>query len=834
MLITRRPSARQLRRHSRRLQERSKVERLEDRILLSADPGTDEAPVLPPLTMQQSIVVDETEDNAETPASSTDASPDEPADQADGSDAETAETVLTADTGPDADVAAALTVVQESISIDLSQDVSQHERLTAESWQDEALLWLDDAVSDLTINLGVSADSDVMLRQADDVMLWLSGASFNDMVFARPAESLTIDGLSGSHRVQIESLDLGNASFVLNAERITVAAGDVMTSAADISLNARYDFFTDHGSSIKVEGNPEVRVDGEIRTAGALDLSATATAVVDLSEHPSVDTLNWSLDSDLSAHVAIGSGSAIDAHALRLDARTEIHATLDVEGVLAGVSSIDAVQQTHAGVAGGATIQAGDGGVRIHATDRAHLDVHISTADNSLRGLPLLSGFDAVLSSITASRDSHAYFGDGTTPAVLSGLNAATAGPLEVQARHLDGADGGLVGQVVSSLVGVHQTTLTQDRVRATVDMAELATSRVDVLALNASSLEADARVAQLQVSGETVARVVDVSGEAGDVTVVARDVSALSARSGDFAAATGDFDSLNLSAAIASNVVDRQVRATIEGVDLDASGLALHADNAMEMLAETEALSVQEPDEDDEEPDGDGYSLSMAGTYAWNQLQGAVHAEVIDSSINATGDVLVHATNDARVEARSEAGSQTTEGPGSAVGVGLAFNAIGWDVGNLAVVALDSLLGVDLAGGEVLATRAAVERSRLSAGGDIGVEAASTLQVGATVTNAAESVDAALYGATGLGAAAILSSNRQRTSTARKSSVMRPPIPTSTLVASCASTRPMPRVCMPTPCWWRRRPPRQTVASVWCRSAPTMRTCSARTESRG
>ena len=148
-------------------------------------------------------------------------------------------------------------------------------------------------------------------------------------------------------------------------------------------------------------------------------------------------------------------------------------------------------------------------------------------------------------------------------------------------------------------------------------------------------------------------------------------------------------------------------------------------ADAADEEAADGEAGA---PDADaDADAGGDsGFSLALGGTFAWNQLTGSIQAHLIETRVDtADGSVVVEANQGSALSAESAAGTAVTSSSGSAAGATLAFNAIGWDMGNIAAAGLNSLLGTDIGTTEKpLAIEAVVERSDLTAGGDVSVTA--------------------------------------------------------------------------------------------------------------
>ncbi|MCP4891449.1 MAG: hypothetical protein GY904_33260, partial [Planctomycetaceae bacterium] len=121
-------------------------------------------------------------------------------------------------------------------------------------------------------------------------------------------------------------------------------------------------------------------------------------------------------------------------------------------------------------------------------------------------------------------------------------------------------------------------------------------------------------------------------------------------------------------------------------------------------------------------------------------------------------------ADNTSAVDATALSSTQTGD---TAVGVVLAFNTIGWEQQNTLFNAVDALLGNSHFGTEDPAeVIAAVENSTVDATGDLTVAANNQAKLNATVSNAATSEASALFGASGMSASGVLSSNKVSTDT--------------------------------------------------------------------
>ena len=138
-------------------------------------------------------------------------------------------------------------------------------------------------------------------------------------------------------------------------------------------------------------------------------------------------------------------------------------------------------------------------------------------------------------------------------------------------------------------------------------------------------------------------------------------------------------------------------------------------------------------------ESGGSDMQMAFGGTFAWNQFNGQVLAYVEDSTLETTdGDLAVQAVNSAALEAQSKAG--TAVSTGAAAGASLAFNAVGWDMGNIAAAGLNSILGTDIgATASPLLTQAYVRGSDLTVAGEMSVSAENTMGIEALISNSAD-----------------------------------------------------------------------------------------------
>ena len=174
----------------------------------------------------------------------------------------------------------------------------------------------------------------------------------------------------------------------------------------------------------------------------------------------------------------------------------------------------------------------------------------------------------------------------------------------------------------------------------------------------------------------------------------------------------------------------------------------------------------------------GQGTVFAKGGQSVANVVLASSRAIVSDSTITLTGDLLVQAINGALLDATLH--SSFASGA-VAVGIALAFNSIGWKASNILFNALETVLGdamlieeIDDAAGDniedYIGTQPAEAIARITgstvSAANVSVLAENSAQLNATVSNAASSEAAALYGAEGSGAGLLLASNKTASQT--------------------------------------------------------------------
>jgi hypothetical protein len=186
---------------------RSTVERLEDRILLSAEPLVQFNRV----DADQPLVVENLEHSAQKRA-------------ADPLDLSTISSIATL--------------------IDLTRPQSQQSSKLNWTGSTSSLLKLNSQLQALVLDLG-DGDSQMSLSNDANGMLRLSridGASPYEMVFAKPSSILGIRGEGGLDRLVIDNVDLGSTSLSVDVEAIDIPASSTLTGQNNVLLMARDSF----------------------------------------------------------------------------------------------------------------------------------------------------------------------------------------------------------------------------------------------------------------------------------------------------------------------------------------------------------------------------------------------------------------------------------------------------------------------------------------------------------------------------------------------------------------------------------------------------------------
>ena len=673
---------------------RSTVERLEDRILLSAEPLI----AFNRADGDQPLVVENLEHSANKRT-------------ADPLDLEAISSIATL--------------------IDLTRPQSQQSSKLNWVGSTSSLLKLNSQLQALILDLGDS-DSQMSLSNDGNGMLRLSsmdGPTPYEFVFAKPSSILGIRGEGGIDRLIIDNVDLGTTSLSVDVESISIPSTSTLTGQNNLLLMARDSFAGDLGQltlgADDLELSASIDVAGTVQVVGNVVLAAQVS--VELEQDVTL-TGYYEVNGITTARVRVADGASVTAESLSLSAITESRWALAAnDGLIGGRLALDLVQTTEALVEGGVDISVApmaddDGnpgvGLLIEAVDWTDASVVLDMADGEITALSkdtqagqALEGFELGWTQIDVVRKTVAGLGSQEDTANPTRISSAD-GLLHIAAASLDGTgneDGenaGIYGSVMSSLVGLHISNIDHD-VQAFVANSSLEIGALNVYALNETSALANGKIARNKVVGSTEAW---VQGSdlisTGAIALIAQDLASLTANSEGFSADIPKLDTLKVGIASTTNTVDRKVSAYLLSSTVSASEMAVLANNDSSLSVSLESMAVldSEATEGDAEAqapaegEGGGSAMQMAfgGTFAWNQFNGQVLAYVEDSTFEATdGDLAVQAVNSAALEAQSKAGTAVSSG--AAAGASLAFNAVGWDMGDIAAAGLNSSLGTDI-----------------------------------------------------------------------------------------------------------------------------------------
>ena len=667
--------------------------------------------------------------------------------------------------------------------------------------QDSKFNWVGSTSSQLKLNSQLSAlvldlgagDTQVSLSDAGNGMLRLSrlgGDALLDLVFTKPTGVLGIRGSGGQDSLVLNTLDLGATSLSVDMEHIELPAASSVTSLGNMLLTAKNSFTGDLG--LATVGSGQLGLSSSILVAGHMQVSGSVVLAAQVSVALQQDvalTGFYTVNGATRSSVRVTDGAQITAQSLSLSATTDARWAVSAnDGLVGGHLALNLNQSTEAVVEGGVSIAvAPDGlgaGLVVEATDWTDAAVTLNMADGNINKLAqgteagqALQGFELGWTQIDLVRNTVASLGSmaaGQPQVRIAGQSGKDAGLVQVAAASFDGkgdANGenkGIQGSVTSSLVGLHISNV-QQNVQAFVVNSSLDVGALNVYALNDSSYTASGKIAMNRSTGATQAWLDSVTlTSAGALSVIAQDLSSYQATSAGFSADIPKLDSIKLGIASTSNTVERRVLASVLNSSVSASEVALLADSRETLTVTLESMAVSGATQGSGASGTSGFQMSFGGTFAWNQLTGSSQAFVDNSALQARdGDLAVQARNASALSAKSRAGTAVSGSSGAAAGASLAFNAVGWDMGNIVASGINSLLGTDLGATELpLLTQAFVRGSDVSTSGDASVTAKDAITVDAQIVNAADVLAGDAASGLSVGAALILASNRVRAET--------------------------------------------------------------------
>ncbi|MDA0839143.1 MAG: hypothetical protein O2857_15315 [Planctomycetota bacterium] len=396
-------------------------------------------------------------------------------------------------------------------------------------------------------------DFDAVLSSAGGTSLTVSGSTFEGITFARPSNSLTIQGLDGNDSITVLSIDMGSTNLTIEAETIRLSAGQTITSSGNVALLATaQDGATITDASQIVNRAATVTIEGNINTTGNITLSAEVIRNIDISFS---SLLTLTLAGSSVAKVEVKSGTQLTATDLQISATTR--GTVSAENSLFSASN----KLTDSALA------SIDGSVMdvvsltINALRSTEYTVKGRNAFNEVSGDAKAtiknSTVDAESSGVTVSAENAAKF-TAESPEFLVNLDILSS-PVSIDfsagRNHLTGdteasISNSTVTVTASGSINVLAKRNLQVKARAETDSIVASTALP-----NSYSLSLNGTYTSNTVLGDVKASVegstVSTTGT-GDIVVDARDVSALDARSG--VSAKSDLGSLTLNS-IASSI---------------------------------------------------------------------------------------------------------------------------------------------------------------------------------------------------------------------------------------------------------------------------------------
>ncbi|MGA1253702.1 MAG: LEPR-XLL domain-containing protein, partial [Burkholderiaceae bacterium] len=294
--------------------------------------------------------------------------------------------------------------------IDLTKDPSQNSQWLAWDVASQRMT-LTQTAANLIIDLGDKSTALRLFTNADG-LLELQADNLYDLVLSAPTTLLGIRGGAGIDTFTVEDFDLGNASLVLEAEKIELSSGYTVETNADVVFRGHAKV-SSTDSSVTLSLESSVKVQGSITAGGAVILDAKGE-ISATKEFVGVAT-SMNIQSTSQVQALVGSGAVIQAETLSVLASTESLLSATAKGGL-GVIALKADQTTSAKVAGGATITLGETAdtavtsLLVQAIDRSSIVNSLNTADSLVTALT--AGFDLGISTIDVYRATTAQLGD--------------------------------------------------------------------------------------------------------------------------------------------------------------------------------------------------------------------------------------------------------------------------------------------------------------------------------------------------------------------------------------------------------------------------------------
>ena len=622
-------------------------------------------------------------------------------------------------------------------------------------------LQINEQLAELTFVLG-DGNNQAMLTQQDDGFFKLSGDSdMFSVLFKAPTGSLTISGGDGTDTITLNGGDLGTADLVVDGESITLAANSTLETLGDVSLLAADQFSgainsenDGHSLSAAVDISGSLLAGGAVRVGATTQFDFSQTAE-DAAGNQALATLG-TFDLSASSSITVAGTAKIDADSLQLSAVTDNSLSLSSQPSALNFA-VNVAQSALVDVAGGAELSttATDAApaLVLEAVDRAALAVALTADDAAVpAGTTMLKD---IQHQLAVDRSALVRVGDTTGAETV--LSAAGAGQVLAYSATL-----GDVSQVLTSQrTGVATATI-QETAQTVLQGVTLTGGQADVMAGAHSDYQTVAKQATQTLVGDVIAQVLDGSvGLEGALRVLATDTTGMESQGTAWVLGGLEMPGGALPALMAVNRMDRSVEASVSSTDVTAADVLIIAHAAAVLQAETAGLTVSAEE--------NGLTqFKLLGALAVNEVLGAVRASATDASLLTTqsseGDIWVQATQalEARATGEGAMAQGAQQGDGLA-GAQVASNLVGWTIPSLDLSALDGWLTFDPANDATMQVEAEVKGTLVQAGRDVVVSARDLSQLASELANTPAAAGAA---ALALGASQVLSTNRSRIQT--------------------------------------------------------------------
>jgi hypothetical protein len=309
------------------------------------------------------------------------------------------------------------------------------------------------------------------------------------------------------------------------------------------------------------------------------------------------------------------------------------------------------------------------------------------------------------------------------------------------------------------------------DRVFAMIEEScQIAANQVTIRASRGTDYQVTGRDAYNFISGDTQAWIKDSDITSGDdVSIIAEDNIKMSAASPEL---TLDLSTITSESTISASSARNYLSGNVDA-HLINSTLTVTGDNTVSISALRNAQIKSRAKTDHlTETRGlaSGYSVNLEGTYSSNILTGHTKASIESSVVNAPdSDIQVIAKETSAVDARSsiaassDIDSSRYQDFSSTVGTSIAFNALGWNPENAGIQTIDALANTSFATSSPMDVNAYILDSTVTAG-KLDIKASLETKLNSTVSNTAETKSSSAFGAAGMSTSGILSSNMLNT----------------------------------------------------------------------